>query len=165
MAVTDRARRRATAALHLSLAPLLLLEWALGMAFHAIDYGAVREAWFSWHRTVGILLLPLLLAALLIRPQSPSQGRAERLFRLLRTSLYLVSLMMILTGLLAVSAYRDLGSTMTLAGGIPFPLIPGVSSAVGDSAEEWHKLPLFVVLLAMALIGGIGLRLRPLSGG
>jgi cytochrome b561 len=144
------------------LALLLLAQIPVGYIFHAMNHGALRDQWFTWHKSLGaaILLLALLRLAWGVVHRQPTVRAPtpawERLLRVwTRRALYVLLIALPATGLLSVWAWRDPG-TLGLVGGWALPMVPVVPEAVGDSAEEVHKL------LATLLLWTIGLHLLAL---
>lgn len=145
------------AMLHWMTAGLLLAQFPIGYYFHSLDHGQTREAWFAWHKTIGLLVLLLTLARLTWRiqhkpPPLPTElpQLQRRLIAASQISFYFLLVALPLSGLLAVSAWFREEGFFKLLGNIPFPVIPGVSRDLGNFGEEQHKF--FVTLLLWLII-------------
>lgn len=142
-------------ALHWITAALVLLQIYVGFTFHGMERGPARAEWFTWHKTIGATILVLAIARLAWRllhkpPPYPAEMAAwERVAATWNHRIfYLLLLALPLTGLAAISGGAD-SATTALAGGIPLPLIPGLSEDAGDAAGELHEL---LVKLTIALL-------------
>lgn len=142
-------------AIHWTTVALGVTQIALGFAFHRFAEGAARGELFTWHKTIGALILLLTLARLAYRlknpppPYSPDLPKWERIAGTWNHRIfYFLLIGLPLGGLIAVSA-RTEGWYTPLVGGIPLPVIPGVSEQMGELAGTAH------VVLAFALIGFI----------
>lgn len=143
------------AAFHWISVALVLVQIVLGFAFHRFTDGTVRSDLFTWHKTVGVAILLLTAARLAYRLSNPPPPYPEDLPKWERVAgtwnhriFYLLLVGLPLGGLVAVSA-RAKGGFTELAFGIPFPVIPGVSEAMGELAGTLH------VVFAFALVGFI----------
>lgn len=139
--------------LHWTTVLLVVAQALLGFAFADLAQGAERAELFTWHKTVGPLILVITLVRLSYRianpppPYSADLPKWERIAGTWNHRLfYLLLIVMPLTGLAAVSS-RTSGAFTKLAFGIPFPVIPGISRSLGDSFRELHAV------LALTLIG------------
>lgn len=136
---------------------LVLTQAYLGFAFSWADQGPGRTELFTWHKTVGALILLLTLARLAYRLTNPPPAFPpdlpaweatvatwhHRLF-------YFLLIAMPLSGLTAVSGHTT-GATTPLVGGIPLPVIPGVSESVGNVFGGVHVVLVAVLLIAIAV--------------
>jgi cytochrome b561 len=136
---------------------LVVTQAILGFWFDNIGPGPTRAELFTWHKTVGPLILLITLARLWYRlrnpppPFTPELPRWERIAAVWNHRLfYFLLIVMPLLGLTAVSA-RTHGPFTTLAFGIPFPVIPGVSRDLGETAGDLHA-DLAFVLVALILV-------------
>lgn len=135
-------------AFHWVTALLVVTQAYLGFAFED------NRGLFVWHKTLGVTLLLLVAARLIYRlthrppPYPPDLGKWERVLGTWNHRLfYLILIVLPIGGLLAVSG-RAKGPTTDLAGGLQFPVIPGVSKALGGTAGELHAaLALFLLAL------------------
>jgi cytochrome b561 len=150
-------------AFHWVTAVLVLLQIWLGLSFADMANGPEKANLFTWHRTIGSVILLLVLARLTYRlmnpppPYPPELPRWERFAGTWNHRLfYLLLIAMPIGGLLAVSGLTP-GPNITLAGGISFPKIPGVSKELGEiagdvhSAAAWLLIALIVLHVAAAL--------------
>jgi cytochrome b561 len=144
-------------AFHWTTVVLVVAQAYLGFAFHAEDPGPVRTELFTWHKTVGALILLTTLARLIYRQANPPPPFSADLPRWERTAaiwnhrlFYALLIALPLSGLTAVSAHAD-GPTTPLVGGIPLPVIPGISEATGEIAGGVH-VGLVFLLIALILI-------------
>jgi cytochrome b561 len=142
-------------AIHWLTVVLLLTQVYVGFTFHGMERGPERGEWFTWHKTIGALILLLSLARLAWRlghkppPFPPELPRWERVAAVWNhRAFYFLLIVLPLTGLLAVSGGAD-EATTRLAGGIPLPLIPGISDALGDTFGSMHEA---LVRVTIALI-------------
>ncbi len=139
-------------AIHWVSAALILAQVTLGFAFGNFPRGSAERAeLFTWHKTVGVVILLLALVRLAVRlidappPYPEDFPKWERRFAVWNHRIfYFLMIALPLTGLAAVSK-RAVDGMTELVGGIRFPVvaIPGLGGA-----HEW---------LAFALIGLLGL--------
>lgn len=151
-------------ALHWITAALLLLQIYVGWTFHEMERGPARGEWFTWHKTLGALILVLALARLIWRlkhrpPPYPAEMAGwERLAATWsHRAFYVLLIALPLTGLAAVSGGNE-NATTALVGGIPLPLIPGLSEDFGDEAGDFHELLVKATLALLALHVGAALK-------
>ncbi|MFO1158806.1 MAG: cytochrome b/b6 domain-containing protein [Reyranellaceae bacterium] len=98
---------------HWSTAVVVLLMLAIGIVMANLDLGPAQGMLYHLHRSLGVALLPLVLARLLYRmrhpppplPASVSPGQ-RRIARLTHWALYGLLLLQALVGWIATSAYR-----------------------------------------------------------
>lgn len=142
-------------AIHWITVVLLLTQVYVGFTFHGMERGPERGEWFTWHKTIGATILILSLVRLAWRlahkpPPFPVElPRWERLAAVWNHRLFYFALIALpLTGLLAVSGGAD-EATTSLVGGIPLPLIPGISEALGETFGGIHEA---LVKITIALI-------------
>lgn len=143
------------AAIHWLTVVLLLTQVYVGFTFHHMERGPERAEWFTWHRTIGATILVLSLIRLAWRlghkpPPFPVElPRWERIAAVWNhRAFYFLLIALPLTGLLTVSGGAE-EATTRLVGGIPLPLIPGISEALGDTFGGIHEL---LVRVTIALI-------------
>lgn len=142
---------------------LVVAQAIVGFGFHRFSEGALKAELFTWHKTIGPLILLITLARLWYRvknpppPFTPELPHWERIAAVWNHRLfYILLIAMPLVGLYAISGGAD-EPTTELVGGIPFPLIPGVSEQAGDIAGEvhmvaaWLLVALIVIHVAAAL--------------
>jgi cytochrome b561 len=143
---------------------LVLAQAYFGLAFSAAEPGPVRIELFTWHKTIGAVILLTTLGRLAYRLNNPPPPYPPDLPQWERVSgtwthrlFYFLLILMPLSGLMAVSA-RTEGPTTPLIGGIPLPVIPGVSERVGDLAGGLHVALVFVLLLAIVIHASAALK-------
>lgn len=136
---------------------LVVVQAVLGFWFFNIEPGPQRATLFTWHKTVGPLILVITLARLWYRLRNPPPPFPPELPRWERTAavwnhrlFYFLLIVMPLLGLTAVSGLERTPTTQ-LAFGIPFPLIPGIGEALGEQAGDIHAALSFV-LVALILV-------------
>ena len=136
---------------------LVLFQLWLGFSFDDMAKGPARDNLFTWHRTIGAIILLTVLARLAYRvtnppppypPQLPAWERAagtwnHRLF-------YIVLIAMPIGGLIAVSGLSP-APDITLLGGIHIPKLPGISKELGEMAGDVHKAAAWLLLALMAM--------------
>lgn len=154
---------RVAAAVHWITAALLLAQIAVGFIFHAMERGAVRTEWFTWHKSLGLSILGLALVRLAWRwthtpPPLPAEMPRweQRVAIWSHRAFYVLLIALPLTGLIAVSAYTN-QPAIELAGGVTLPPIPAVPEDAGATAEEVHKnlVQMTIALLALHLLAAI----------
>lgn len=136
---------------------LVLTQAYLGFAFAAAEQGAGRIELFTWHKTVGATILLLTLTRLTYRLVNPPPAFPPDLPRWEQTVatwhhrlFYFLLIAMPLSGLIAVSA-RTEGATTPLVGGIPLPVVPGISKPAGELFGNVHLVLVAVLLLAIVI--------------
>lgn len=155
---------------HWLIVVLLLTQLWLGFMFHRVlEEGPLRSEYFTWHKTVGATILVLVLIRLAYRLMNPPPPYPAEMPDWRRNAavwshrlLYLLTIIVPLTGLIAVS---DRGPTTALAGGIPLPTVPGISEATGDLSGDvhvflvWSTIALVVLHVAAAFYEQFGARI------
>ena len=146
---------RGAALLHWLMAALVLAQLYVGWTFHHMERGPARGEWFLWHKTLGVTILLLALARLGWRllhrppPFPPELPRWQRLAAVWNhRAFYFLIIVLPLTGLAAISDGAERATT-SLQFGLAFPLIPGVSEALGNLAGDLHE---WLVKLTIALL-------------
>lgn len=146
--------------LHWLTAVVVVAQVAVGFAFANMDRGPARASFFTTHKTLGALILVLALIRLAWRlanpppPYPPELSHWERIAGVWNHRLFYILLVALpLTGLLAVSggASPQGRTTTPLLGGVPLPLIPGVSDDAGSKAGSAHIVLVFITLALLAL--------------
>ena len=143
-------------AFHWLVVVLLLTQLWLGFMFHRVlDEGPLRVEYFTWHKTVGATILVLVLIRLAYRLINPPPPYPEEMPDWRRQAavwshrlLYLMTIIVPLTGLIAVS---DRGPTTGLAGGIQLPTVPGISEATGDLSGDVHMVLVWATIALVVL--------------
>jgi cytochrome b561 len=144
-------------AIHWITVVLLVTQVYVGFTFHEMERGPARGEWFDWHKTLGVTILLLSLVRLAWRlahkppPYPPELSRWERLAATWNhRAFYVVLIGLPLTGLAAISGGAD-AATTSLVGGIPFPLIPGLSEDFGDEMGDLHEMLVTITFALIAL--------------
>ena len=139
-------------AIHWVSAALILTQVYLGFTFSDLPKGTPeRTFFFTWHKTVGVVILLLALTRLAVRlidappPYPANFPKWERRVAVWsHRTLYFLMIALPLTGLAAVSK-KAVGGMTQLVGGTWFPVIP--IPAIGEIHEP----------LAFAMIGLVAL--------
>ena len=144
-------------AFHWVTAALVLFQIWLGLSFADMSDGPERANLFTWHRTIGAIILLVVLARLTYRltnpppPYPPELPRWERVAGTWNHRLfYLLLIAMPIGGLIAVSGLTP-GPDITLLGGISFPKIPGISKELGEIAADVHTAAAWLLTALIAL--------------
>jgi cytochrome b561 len=142
---------------HWVTAALVLFQIWLGLSFADMAQGPERANLFTWHRTIGALILLIVLARLTYRmmnrppPYPPELPRWERVAGTWNHRLfYLLLIAMPIGGVLAVSA-RVPGPTISLLGGISIPKVPGISKPLGEIAGDVHVAAAWLLMALIVL--------------
>lgn len=142
--------------LHWLTIALVLVQLYLGFTFADMVRGPARTELFTWHKTIGATILVVSLIRLAWRlmhrppPFPESLPRWERIAAVWNhRAFYVLLIALPLTGLATVSAGHS--GVTRLAGGIPLPLIPGLSESAGDAFGGAHELLVIVTLALLAL--------------
>lgn len=153
-------------AIHWVTAALVVTQIAGGFLFESMEGGPTRATIFTWHKTIGVTILLLSLVRLgwrMANPPPPYPDDMPRWERQAGTwnhrAFYVVLLALPLTGLAAVSARAD-GAFTDLIGGLPFPVIPGVSEQLGGALGGLHGTLVLATLALLALHIGAALKHR-----
>lgn len=98
---------------HWVTAALVLLMLPIGIVMANVDVGPAQDTLYHLHRSVGVILLPLMLARLLYRLKTPPPSLPESVSRVQRLAagathwaLYAILQLQALVGWVATSAYR-----------------------------------------------------------
>lgn len=134
-------------------AALILVQFWLGFTFHDFPrQSAERALYFGWHKTVGVVLLLLVLARLinrfLVPPPAMPKGspRGEKLLaNVTHWSLYALLLLLPVTALMHLGG-RAKDGMVDLNWGLRFPALPG-EAATGLDLGHVHEF------LAKVMIG------------
>lgn len=156
--------------LHWLSAVLILVQVYVGFTFHGMERGPARGEWFTWHKTLGATILILGIIRLVWRlihrpppypPELPAWERHAAVWN--HRAFYFLIIALPLTGLMAISGGADESFT-TLVGGIPFPLLPGIPEALGDSAGDWHEWLVKITIALLVLHVGAALKHQFIDG-
>jgi cytochrome b561 len=149
---------------HWTTVVLVLAQAYFGFAFQLAGRGPRQSELFTWHKTLGALILIVTLARLIYRLVNPPPPYPSDLPRWEQKAatwnhriFYVLLIAMPLAGLTAVSAHTH-GPTTTLIGGIPFPVFPGVSESVGEFAGDTHVALVFVLILLILVHAAAALK-------
>jgi cytochrome b561 len=147
----------AAVAFHWITVALVLTQAYLGFRFGDAEPGPARDAIFAWHKTVGVVILLVVLARLIYRSKNPPPPFPEGLKSWERhvavwnhRLFYLLLIAMPIVGFIAVSGFAG-GKPTELLGGIMVPTIPGIPKSVGEMAGELHEISAFL-LIALILL-------------
>jgi cytochrome b561 len=153
-----------TVAFHWITVLLVLFQLWLGFSFADLAQGPHRTGLFTWHKTIGAIILLVTLARLTYRltnppppypPQMPTWERAagtwnHRLF-------YLILIGLPIGGYIPVSGHTP-GPYVTLLGGIALPKVPGISKDLGELAGEAHSAGAWLLCALIALHAAAALK-------
>ena len=147
----------AAVAFHWVTALLVLFQIWLGLSFADMEDGPRHDALFTWHRTVGALILLVVLARLTYRLINPPPAYPPQLPRWERVTgtwnhrlFYILLIALPIGGLLAVSGQVP-GPVISLLGGIEIPKVPGISQEMGEAAGEIHSAAAWALIALIAL--------------
>lgn len=151
-------------AFHWVTVALVLFQLWLGFSFADMNRGPRRDELFTWHRTIGAIILLVVLARLTYRimnpppPYPPQLPRWERIAGTWNHRLFYLLLIAIpIGGVLAVSGHTP-GPTITLLGGIAIPKVPGISESMGELAAEVHVAAVWLTIALVVLHAGAALK-------
>jgi cytochrome b561 len=129
----------------------------LWLGFSMGDEGPPAEPTFTWHKTVGALILLLTLARLTYRLSNPPPPFPDDISKWERVAavwnhrlFYLLLLGLPIGGYLAVSAFQQ-GKPIMLLGGIPLPTVPGIPKSMGEVFGGMHEVAAFALIALMAV--------------
>lgn len=144
-------------AFHWITVALVVAQAIVGFGFHRFSEGPLRAELFTWHKTIGPIILLVTLARLWYRlknpppPFPPELPQWERIAAVWNHRLfYTLLIAMPLVGLAAISGGAE-EPTTRLVGGIPFPLIPGISKGLGDILGDIHMLAAWLLVLSILI--------------
>lgn len=146
--------------LHWLTALVVIAQVVVGFTFANMERVPARGDLFTVHKTLGATILLLALIRLgwrLSHPPPPFPTELPKWERIASVwthrAFYVLLIILPLTGLIAVSggASAEVKATTPLLGGIPLPLIPGISEDAGETMGGLHELLVFVTLAILAL--------------
>ena len=146
--------------LHWLTALVVVAQVVVGFTFAGMERGPARGDLFTVHKTLGATILLLALIRLgwrLLHPPPPFPTELPKWERIASVwthrAFYVLLIILPLTGLMAVSggAGAEGKTTTPLLGGIPLPLIPGISGDTGETMGGLHELLVFVTLAILIL--------------
>ena len=145
-------------AFHWITAALVLTQVVIGFTFaEFMAEGPQRAQLFTWHKTLGALILLLTIARVIYRvknpppPFPPELPRWERLAAVWNhRAFYFLLIVLPLTGLIAVSGHAH-GWFTPLVGGAPLPVVPGVSQGTGETSGDVHVVLVFTTIALLLL--------------
>jgi cytochrome b561 len=156
----DPVRRYSNGAIafHWITAALVLTQVVVGFTFaEFMKDGPAKAQLFTWHKTLGALILLLTIARLIYRethappPFPPELPRWERLSAVWNhRAFYFLLIVLPLTGLVAVSGHAKTWFT-PLVGGIPLPVVPGISPGLGETSGDVHVVLVFTTITLLVL--------------
>ncbi|GAA3906220.1 hypothetical protein GCM10022276_25920 [Sphingomonas limnosediminicola] len=156
----ERALRRysnTAVTIHWITVVLVLFQIWLGLSFADMAQGSARGNLFTWHKTIGATILLLTIIRLTYRLTNPPPPYPTDLPRWEQIAgtwnhrlFYILLIGLPIGGLIAVSGHAR-GPTTPLLGGVPLPVIPGISEQMGEAAGEIHSA-LAWVLIALIVI-------------
>jgi cytochrome b561 len=143
---------------HWIIVALVLTQVVIGFTFaEFLPRGPTQAMLFTWHKTLGALILLLTLARLGYRlknpppPFPPELPHWRRIVAVWNHRLFYILLILLpLTGLVAVSGMTKGWATRLIAG-IPLPVVPGVSADTGEMSGDFHVV-LVVTTIALLLL-------------
>lgn len=154
----------AAVAIHWTTVVLVLTQVWLGFTFADMERGPARMEFFTWHKTVGALILLLTITRLIVRlknpppPFPPELPRWERVAAVWNhRAFYFLLFALPLTGLVAVSGRSESWYT-PLVGGIPLPVVPGIDEATGELSGGVHEVLVFTTIALLVLHIGAALK-------
>ena len=144
-------------AIHWITALFVLTQIYLGLQFADMPKGPARMDLFTWHKTVGVIILLLALVRLAVRLMNPPPpfpadfpkwGRFVAVWS--HRAFYFLIIGLPLTGLAAVSKKAVNGMT-ELKGGLSFPVVPIEGIGEVHSLLAWGLIALLVLHVGAAL--------------
>ncbi len=151
-------------AIHWITAVLVLFQIWLGLSFGDMAPGPERAQLFTWHKTIGALILLATLARLTYRMMNPPPEFPADLPKWERAAavwnhriFYILLIGLPIGGLVAVSGHAK-GPTTPLLGGVPLPVIPGISESMAETAGGLHEALAWVLIALIVVHAGAALK-------
>lgn len=148
---------------HWVIVTLVLTQVVIGFTFaEFLPRGPEQALLFTWHKTLGALILLLTLARLVYRiknppppfpPELPHWRRSVAVWN--HRLFYALLILLPLTGLTAVS---DHGPVTKLIGGIPLPTVPGISGDTADTLGDVHVVLVYTTIALLLLHVGAAIQ-------
>jgi cytochrome b561 len=146
---------------HWVVVALVLTQIVIGFTFAEIlPRGPEQALLFTWHKTLGALILLLTLIRLGYRlrnpppPFPPELPRWRRIVAVWNHRLFYTLLILLpLTGLIAVSGMTNGWATRLIAG-IPLPVVPGISRDSGEISGDLHVVLVYSTIALLLLHAG-----------
>jgi cytochrome b561 len=142
---------------HWITAAFVIFQIWLGFSFADMERGPERANLFTWHRTIGAIILLVALARLTYRLMNPPPPYPPELPKWERVAgtwnhriFYLLLIGLPIGGIIAVSG-KTPGPTIALLGGIAIPKLTGISPELGEIAGDIHSA-LATVLVALIVL-------------
>ena len=164
MTMPDRAEAGYTAIarlFHWSTALLVLVMIPIGIVMANVNVGPAQDTLYHLHRSIGVVLLPLVLARLLYRmshPPPPLPARVpagqRRIAHATHCALYGLLLLQAMVGWIATSAYRAPILVFWL---FELPPIWPVDRPLSESLFAVHRVMGFALLILIVLHIGAAL--------
>ena len=144
---------------------LVLTQVVIGFTFHRfMEPGPARDELFTWHKTLGALILLTSLIRLGYRLNNPPPPFPTDLPEWRRKAavwnhrlFYLLLIVLPVTGLVAVSGMTHDSWFTPLIGGIPLPVVPGISKDTGEMSGDLHVVLVFTTIALLLLHVGAAL--------
>ena len=139
---------------HWLIAALLLVQYFIGWLMPDIHRGMTPGAPMTWHVSIGILVLALIVARFtwrLTHPVAPETSLPawQRLSsELMHWVLYLLVLATTVTGW-CFASFR--GWTMSLFYVVPLPMLSAPNSAFARSIGRWHEMAEWTLLVLVGV--------------
>jgi cytochrome b561 len=144
----------------------LFVVFQIWLGFSLGEDGPPAEPAFSWHKTIGALILLLTFARLTYRLTNPPPPFPEDLPKWERVAavwnhrlFYLLLIGLPFGGYLAVSAFSQ-GKPTPLVGGIMLPTIPGIPKEYGEIFGGMHGAAAWALIVLLAVHAGAALKHR-----
>ena len=144
-------------AIHWVSAVLIIAQIILGLKFGDMPKGPARIELFTWHKTVGVVILLLAIARLAVRLTNKPPAFPEGFAKWERAAavwnhriFYFLMIALPLTGLSLVGEHSPNGMT-ELIGGISMPVLPYLEVAESHTFLAWGMIGLLALHIAAAL--------------
>jgi cytochrome b561 len=144
-------------AFHWVTVALVVTQAVLGFAFAEAARGAAYATLFQWHKTLGVLILLIVLARLAYRLKEPPPPfpvelpKWERIVAVWNHRIfYFLLIVLPPIGFVAASGLAE-GPTTPFVGGINVPVVPGIDKATGELFAEIHGTLAIILLVLIVL--------------